>query len=77
METKKINDLINSIISSEEFEKLQDQVSQQIYEKVKTFPFESDDDVRLVMIRVKDQFVSGFNYKTARMLFSLMGIKEK
>lgn len=77
METKQINDLINSVISSEEFKVSQEDIAKEILKNLKDFPFESDDDVRLAVIRIKEVFIAGLNYQVSKNMISLMGIEEK
>lgn len=75
MDTKQINDFINSVMRSNEFQKLQQEVANHIFEKMNTFPFESDEDVRLVSARIRDSFYLSVNYQVSKKMISLMGKK--
>ncbi|WP_242289656.1 MULTISPECIES: hypothetical protein [Bacillus cereus group] len=75
METKQINDFINSVMGSNEFQRLQQEVVNHIFEKMNTFSFESDDDVKLVSARLRDSFYLGVNYQVSKKMISLMGKK--
>ncbi|MFJ8528515.1 hypothetical protein [Bacillus sp. NPDC094106] len=77
METKRVNDFINNVIGSDEFQKLQQEVVNQMFNKMKDFPFESDDDVRLVSSRLRDGFYLGVNYELTRKMIALIGKKER
>lgn len=48
-----------------------------MFEEIKDFPFESDDDVRLVFTRIRDVFTLGFNFQTSREMTKYMGINNK
>lgn len=72
METKKINDLVNSILGTDEFKSLQQEVAEKLFSKLTDFPFESEDDVRLMVIRIKESFVAGLNYQTSKKMIRLM-----
>ncbi|MED0951653.1 MULTISPECIES: hypothetical protein [Bacillus cereus group] len=76
METKQINDFINSVMGSNEFQRLQQEVTNQIINKMKYFPFESEDDVRLVSARLRDSFYLSVNYQVSKRMISLMGEKK-
>ncbi|WP_242298627.1 hypothetical protein [Bacillus cereus group sp. BfR-BA-01382] len=76
METKQINDFINSVMGSNEFQRLQQEVTNQIINKMKCFPFESEDDVRLVSARLRDSFYLSVNYQVSKRMISLMGEKK-
>ncbi|PES55617.1 hypothetical protein CN384_06870 [Bacillus thuringiensis] len=76
METKQINDFINSVMGSNEFQRLQQEVTNQIINKIKYFPFESEDDVRLVSARLRDSFYLSVNYQVSKRMISLMGEKK-
>lgn len=75
METKQINDFINSVMGSNELQKLQQEVANQMFNKMKGFPFESEDDVRLVSARLRDSFYLSVNYQVSKKMISLMGKK--
>ena len=77
MDTKQINNLINSIIGTEEFKKMQQDVAEKLFEKMENFPFESDDDVLLVSSRVRDYFELGMRFETTKKMTKLMGIDSK
>ncbi|UUV46880.1 hypothetical protein [Bacillus phage vB_BanS-Thrax4] len=74
METKQINDLINGIIGVDEFTNLQKEVVETLFSGIADFPFESEDDVRLAVIRIKETFVAGLNYQTSKKMIRLMDI---
>ncbi|MDX5808541.1 MULTISPECIES: hypothetical protein [unclassified Bacillus cereus group] len=76
METKQINDFINCVMGSNEFQRLQQEVTNQIINKMKDFPFESEDDVRLVSARLRDSFYLSVNYQVSKRMISLMGDKK-
>lgn len=75
METKQINDFINSVMGSNELQKLQQEVANQMFNKMKGFPFKSEDDVRLVSARLRDSFYLSVNYQVSKKMISLMGKK--
>lgn len=76
METKQINDFINSVMGSNEFQRLQQEVANQIINRMNDFPFESEDDVRLVSARLRDSFYLSVNYQVSKKIISLMGKKK-
>ncbi|MCU5281446.1 hypothetical protein [Bacillus thuringiensis] len=76
METKQINDFINSVMGSNEFKRLQQEVANQMINRMNDFPFESEDDVRLVSARLRDSFYLSVNYQVSKKIISLMGKKK-
>ncbi|MEI3892407.1 MULTISPECIES: hypothetical protein [unclassified Bacillus (in: firmicutes)] len=76
METKQINDFINSVMGSNEFQRLQQEVANQIINRMNDFPFESVDDVKLVSARLRDSFYLSVNYQVSKKMISLMGKKK-
>lgn len=76
METKQINDFINSVMGSNEFQRLQQEVANQMINRMHDFPFESEDDVRLVSARLRDSFYLSVNYQVSKKIISLMGKKK-
>ncbi|HFJ9376704.1 TPA: hypothetical protein ACGW65_000956 [Bacillus paranthracis] len=76
METKQINDFINSVMGSNEFQRLQQEVANQMINRMNDFPFESEDDVRLVSARLRDSFYLSVNYQVSKKIISLMGKKK-
>lgn len=76
METRRINDFINSVMGSNEFQRLQQEVANQMINRMNDFPFESEDDVRLVSARLRDSFYLSVNYQVSKRMISLMGDKK-
>ncbi|SME50809.1 hypothetical protein BACERE00183_04635 [Bacillus cereus] len=76
METKQINDFINSVMGSNKFQRLQQEVANQMINRMNDFPFESEDDVRLVSARLRDSFYLSVNYQVSKKIISLMGKKK-
>ncbi|KXY51078.1 hypothetical protein AT268_31745 [Bacillus cereus] len=76
METKQINDFINSVMGSNEFQRLQQEVANQMINRMNDFSFESEDDVRLVSARLRDSFYLSVNYQVSKKIISLMGKKK-
>jgi len=77
MESKQLNDFINSVMRSDEFQKLQQEVANHMIDKMNTFPFESDDDVRLVSARLRDAFYLGVNHESTRGMMALIGKNKR
>lgn len=71
MDTKIINDKVNEVINSDQFKELQWKVVDGIYASIQTFEFEDNDDLRLIMTRIRDSFIAGLNYESAKELLRL------
>ncbi|WP_145413359.1 hypothetical protein [Paenibacillus xylanexedens] len=71
MDTKIINNKINEVINSDQFKELQWKVVDDIFSSINTIEFENNDDLKLVMTRIRDTFIAGLNYESAKQFLNL------
>ncbi|SEN45872.1 hypothetical protein SAMN04487895_101596 [Paenibacillus sophorae] len=71
MDTKIINSEINKIIGSNDFKEMIASVSHKLFSPIDGNLFSEDDDLRLIMTRIRDSFVAGLNYESCKWMLKI------